>query len=139
MRAVLDIRTIQYMNLFERVTGVKPKDCFTYNTTIIFTVPHSMMNHALGRGNFNLNKLSNKINRRVRIIPHPSGIEDLERFIGSMVYPYKFKRIFFEDEELIILSMPRIKSVLIGRNKTRLKELSDAMKRFFGIKRVSIR
>jgi NusA-like KH domain protein len=139
MKAKLDIRTIQYMNLFEKTTGIKAKDCFNYNAIIIFMVPRVLISRAFGERRSNLNRLRMKMNRNVKIISNPSGIYDLEYFISAVISPNRFKKISLENDELTIFSLPRTKSVLIGRDKMRLKELSDILKRVFGIKRVVIR
>lgn len=139
MRAKLDIRTIQYMNLFEKTTGIKAKDCFSYNAIIIFTVPRVLISRAFGERRNNLNRLRTKMNRNVKIMVNPSGIYDLERFISTLISPNRFKKISLENDELTVFSLPRTKSVLIGRDKMRLKDLSDILKRVFGIKKVLIR
>ncbi|MCX6742355.1 MAG: hypothetical protein NTX24_04265 [Candidatus Pacearchaeota archaeon] len=142
MRSVMDIRTIQNLNLFEKITGAKARCCFNYNSAIVFVVPRHLLNQALGKNASNINRLYLKLNKRVRIIISPldnPSIGDIERFVKSIVYPYDFKNAIVENGELIIFSMPRTKAALIGRDKTRLKELTDIIDRFFGIKKIVIK
>jgi NusA-like KH domain protein len=142
MRSVMDIKAIQNLNLFEKITGAKARCCFNYNSTMIFVVPRHMLNQALGRNASNINRLSIGLNKRVRIITSPSDdqdIRDIERFVRSIVYPYDFKNAMIENDELVIFSLPRTKAALIGRDKTRLKELTEVVDCFFGIKKIVIK
>lgn len=139
IKAKLDLKTIQNLNLFEKITRIKAKYSFCYNATTIFVVPKSLINKAVGQGATNINKLKAALNKKVRIISCPSGINDLNSFIKAIVYPYEFKKIVVEGNELYIFSSPGNKAALIGRNKRRLMELSDIVEKFFGIKKVIIK
>lgn len=139
MKVKLDVRSIQYMNLFERITHVKAKYCFDYNTTIIFIVPRFLMNRALGERARNISRLEQNMHRKVRIIANPTSINDVGRFIKAIIFPYEFKKVVMENNEIYIFSLPRTKAAIIGRNKTRLEELSDILDKFFGIKKVIIK
>lgn len=142
MRSVMDIKTIQNLNLFERVTTTKARCCFSYNSMIMFVVPKHFLMHALGKNASNINRLYMRLNKRVRIIASPPenpSNENVEKFLRAIVYPYDFKNAVIENQELIIFSMPRTKAALIGRDKARLKELTDITEMFFGIKKITIK
>jgi len=145
MRATLDMKTIQNMNLFEKITGVKPRCCFDYNQTRFFVVPKFLVKKALGENARNLPRLY-VISKRVRIIadPEKKNQEEIEKFIKIVIFPHEFKRLDIvmnqnSDPEIQIYSMPKIKAALIGRNKQRLIEMSQAIEQFFNIKRVVIK
>lgn len=137
--AKLDIQKIQYMNLFEKIVGVKAKYCFTFDSTLIFTVPKALVTKAIGRNAENVNKLSAKLNRKVKIVATPQSKADLGNFVHVIIFPHKFKKLSLENHQLVVFAMPREKAALIGRNKKRLEELSDVLRRFFNIKRVIIK
>lgn len=139
LKARLDLKTIQLINLFEKITHVKAKYCFDYNATTIFVVPKTSLNRALGKNAENLNKLKAHLNKKIRVIISPSNIHDVENFIKAIVFPYEIKKVEIQDNELCIFSAPGNKAALIGRNKTRLIELSDIIEKFFGIKKVVIK
>ncbi len=139
MKVKLDVRSIQYMNLFERITHVKSKYCFDYDSTIIFVVPKFLMSRALGERARNITRLEENLHRKVRIIANPSGITDLERFVKAIIFPHEFKKIVVENNEIYIFSAPRTKAAIIGRNKARLAGLADILDKFFGIKKVTIK
>lgn len=145
MRATLDMKAIQNMNLFERVTGVKAKCCFDYNQTRFFVVPRFLIKKALGPNAMNIGRLEPQIARKIRIIAEPEKKEqdEIEQFVRAIIYPHEFKRIELVmidgEPELHVYSMPRAKAALIGRDKLRLQELSQAIEQFFHIKKVLIK
>lgn len=139
LKARLDLKTIQLINLFEKITHVKAKYCFNYNEITIFVVPKVFLNKALGRDAANLNKLKTHLNKKIRIIVSPTSTRDLENFIKAIVFPYEIKKVVLQNNELCIFSSPGNKAALIGRNKSRLSELSDIIEKFFGIKKIIIK
>ena len=145
MNTVLDMKTIQNMNLFERITGVKPRCCFDYNQTRFFVVPRFLIKKALGMNAKNLPRLS-VIAKRIRIIgePEKKNQEEIEQFVKAIIFPHEFKKIDIamdenSNPELQIYSMPRAKAALIGRDKQRLSEMSQIVEQFFNIKKVVIK
>ena len=135
----LDMKAIQNMNLFEKITGVKSRCCFMYNNTIIFVVPKHFMSKALGNNASNISNIGNRLNKKIRVIADPQGKHDLEGFVQAIIYPHDFKNIILENDGLIIFSLPRTKAALIGRNKSRIEELSNILEQFFGIKHILIK
>jgi NusA-like KH domain protein len=134
-----DIQKIQYMNIFEQITGVKAKTCFFYSNAVVFTVPRMLVNRAVGRDAMNIKRLMMRLNKKVKIIATPNSRADMEYFINSVVYPYKIQSLSFEDNILVIHANPRIKAMLIGKGKMKLHELAEVIERSFGIKDVVIR
>ncbi|UZE93962.1 MAG: hypothetical protein IB618_00070 [Candidatus Pacearchaeota archaeon] len=137
--AKLDIQKIQYMNVFEKVVGLKAKYCFNYDSIIIFAVPRKLVTKAIGRNAENVNRLMRRINRKVKIVAVPTSRADLEYFIKVLIFPHKFRKLLLQNNELIIFSALREKAALIGRGKRRLHELSDILEKFFSIKKVIIK
>ena len=88
-----------------------------------------------------LNRLERNINKRVKIIATPTGIRDLDNFVRSLIAPSKFKKLVMQDNELVIITgqKSREKANLIGKNKTKLKNLAALLEDFFGIKKVIVR
>ena len=138
MRAKLDIKTIQAINLFERVTRIKASYCFSYNDKLIFLIPYSDMKRIkLDHIRF----LNSKFNSRIKVIPSPceKNYSEIYRFVQALV-PYPFRGLILKDKELIF-SVPttRAKAVFFGKDKYRIKQLADILKKFFDIEKVSVR
>jgi len=139
MVKTLDMQLIRYANIFSKVTGIRSNHCFFYNNTIVFAVPRVLVVKAIGIDNNNLKRLSEIMQKKIKIVAIPKGREDIENFVSVITHPIKFKDIEIKDEEAIINASSQSKASLIGRGKIRLEEMENVLKQYFGIKKVMIR
>jgi transcription antitermination factor NusA-like protein len=133
----LDITSIQSMNLFNRITGIKAKFFFNYASSLIFIVDPFQLNQAMGERENNLRKLGITFKKRVKIVPEPTP-EKINRFVKILVSPVKFKSLSIENGEVIIKAGPQGKASLIGRNHANLDQLQDILRHYFKIRTVRI-
>jgi NusA-like KH domain protein len=139
MEITFDMKFMRYMNLFNRITKLHAKHCFSYNKTIFFVVPYSLISRAIGKDNINLRELSGVIGSKIRIIAEPRGIQDLNFFVSSMIQPAKFDEIKIENNEAILnVTGIENKALIIGRNKARILELKDLLNQYFKIKNIRV-
>lgn len=138
MARTLDMKFIRYLNLFDRVTKIRTQHCFDYNSAIIFLVPEKEIARAIGKNGKNIKKLSQILERKVRVITIPSGNGDIEKFIAAIVRPVKFKNIEIRDDVVVISAGMQSRAALIGRNKSRLNEMKKILEQYFGIKEVRV-
>lgn len=127
------------MNWLERLTGVKAKACFYYNSAIVFAVPKSLMTKAIGKDAANIKKLALKLKHKIKIVAVPTSRADLAGFIRSITFPHTIKNICLENNKLIIYTSQKSKALLIGKGKAKLRELAEILERFFEIKEIQIR
>jgi len=139
MVKILDMRLIRYVNMFNRVTRIRPNHCFIYNNSLVFAVPRKLVMRAIGRDKINLKKLNQITNKKIKIVAIPNGIEDIENFVSVIVYPTKFKAIEVKDDSVIINAGPQSKASLIGRGKLRLEEMQNILGQYFNIKKLRIK
>lgn len=137
MTTRLDITSIQSMNLFNRITGIKAKFFFNYSSSIVFIVDPLDLGAAIGERDNNLRKLGITFKKRVKILPEPTP-EKINRFVKLLVAPVKFKSLMIENEIVTIKAGPQGKASLIGRNHSNLDQLEDILKHYFKIKSVRI-
>ncbi len=131
--ATIDMQTIRYINLLDRVSKVRTSKCFVYNNAIIFAVPKSLISMAIGPNAVNIRALQEKLGKRIRIIGEAEGPEDMIRFVDDVVSPIRFKSLELTPEGVVITSgNTQVKASLLGRNKRRLEELSQIVKDTFG-------
>ena len=140
MPATIDMKLMRYLNLFEKVSGVRTKHCFVYNNNIVFAVPGNLVFKAIGKQGKNMKKIGEIFRKKIKVIAtqekeHPAQIE---KFIADIVSPVTFNKIEIKDNNLTINAGRQSKAALIGRNRQREKELSEILKNFFGIERVRI-
>ena len=128
------MQTMRYINLLDRVSGVRARKCFVYNGSIYFAVQSTMLPRALGQNGRNIRIISEQLDKRVRIIRDVSDdLSDIRRFIESIVSPIDFVSLEFKDGEYILTAGSRTRAAtLIGRNKTRLDELNKIVEEYFG-------
>lgn len=127
------MQDMRYLNLFWRVTNIKTIHCIKYNETIFFCVSKPLVKKAVGENASNVRKLSEIIGKRIKIIPHPRGIQEIELFVHNLISPGNFKSIEIKGEEAIITAGgTQNKAMLIGRDKRRLLEMQRIIKDFFG-------
>jgi len=70
----------------------------------------------------------------------PEDINDLERFLMSIIFPVKFKKIVLDEDNtrLTIMAGTQSKASLIGRDKIKLNLLKDILKEYFGLQKLRI-
>jgi len=120
---------IRYLNLFEKITRVSTKNCFSYNNIIIFGVPPAFISRAIGEGGRNIKKMSEILGRKIKVIPFPC--RNIYEFICKIIEPLRFKSLEMTEKEVIINAGRQSKAALIGRNKQRLEELNDIVKEYY--------
>jgi NusA-like KH domain protein len=131
--AIINMQTMRYINILDKVTNVKTSKCFIYNDTIFFAVPKQMVSKAIGPSALNVKKIQNGLGKKIRIIGEAEGVNEAERFISNIVAPVSFKNIEVKDGFLIInAGNVHNKASLMGRNKIRLDELGQIVKDTFG-------
>ena len=134
MVRVIDQQKMRYLNVFGRITRLRVSDCFMYNNRIVFAVPHSLLSMAIGENGNNLKKASEILLRRSKVVPLPKddSPKNINYFLSAIVHPVEFKNLEVVGDEIIITANGmENKAELMGRNKTRLRELQDIAKQYF--------
>ncbi|MCA9487581.1 MAG: hypothetical protein KC516_01315 [Nanoarchaeota archaeon] len=133
MVKTIDMQGMRYLNLFEKITGIRTRFFFNYNNMLVFVVPKPLIAKALGKDNSNLRRMSEIIKKRIRVIAQPRGIEDIKIFIQSIVNPLEFKDLEVKEDEIILTAGKQSKAALLGRDKRRLIEMKDIVGEFFNM------
>jgi len=128
----IDMKDMRYLNLFEKITHIRTRFCFSYNDTLIFCVPRPLISKAIGEGGKNIRKIHGIIRKRIRVIPSPEGIEDAKIFITNVVEPVQFKEMEIKEGAITINAGSQSKAALIGRNKRRFLEMQKIIRSYFG-------
>lgn len=126
------MQRMRYLNLFSKITRVNTTKCFTYNNTIFFCVPANLISRSIGKDASNIRKLGGILNKKIKVIAAPSGIEDVKKFFQDIVEPVTYKEVSVGDDFISVSASTQSKAALIGRNKRRLLEMQRIMKDFFG-------
>lgn len=132
MNSTIYMEDLRNLNLFQKITQIRTRFCFTYNNQIFFCVPKKLVTRAIGREGINVKRINQILKKRIRIVAGPEGLTDAEEFLRAVVSPIEFKSIEITPMELILNAGSHNKAALIGREKRRLIELQKIVKDFFG-------
>lgn len=131
--SIIDMKLMRYINLLDRVSGVKTRKCFVYNNIIVFAVPRMMIPQSLGPNAVNIRRIQEQLGMRVKIVGEPNGVGDAQEFVREIVSPVKFKSLEVKDGFFVLNAGSGSKASLIGRNKRRFEELRQVLMDNFGI------
>lgn len=129
----INMQTMRYINLLDKVSRVKTTKCFDYNNSIVFAVPSKLVGQALGPNAGNLRYIQEQIGKRVKIVRQPDGVQDAKDFIEEIVSPVGFKGVEIIDGEIVLNAGSQSKAALIGRNRRRYEELNQIVKDVFNL------
>lgn len=139
MKGKFNIRDIQNINFFEKITKIKVRSSFSYNNMIVFVIPRQSLRKFPKE---KLNYIINQIGKfKIIAFPKDNSEREIDDFFSNLIYPLAYKNIEIDktNQELNIYATPKAKPLLIGREKVRIKELSNIAEMFFNIPKVNIR
>jgi NusA-like KH domain protein len=132
MNKVIGMQEIRYLNLFEKMTHIRPVAFFNYNSNFVFVVPRAMVSKAVGEEGRNVKKVSEILGKRVKVVAKISGDNEISDFIADIIQPVGFNELQVQGDEVIISAGKQAKSALIGRDRRRLIELQKICKEYLG-------
>lgn len=126
----LDKELIQYVTLFENVTGAKVDDCFYYNNDkLLFIVKEGQVKRAIGDKGKNVIKLADMMKKKIKIV---EGSSDPIQFVRSFISPIRADDIVLE-EGIITITVEGVqeKGLLIGRGGQNLRSMEKVVQKYF--------
>ncbi len=135
-KIVYDMALMQIMNLFEKITHAKLKDCFIENEQLFFVVQELELGKALGNHAINVKKLQETLNRKIKIVEFNS---DVIQFVKNVLYPLRTANIEQQDDVLTITPADvKTRGYIIGPKAQYLRSLEEKVKRYFPIKEIKV-
>ena len=123
-----DQRIIGFINLFERVTRAKVKDCLEENNSLTFLVQPREISKAIGKKGENIRKVSKIMNKEIKILEYNP---DPKKFLSNLFYPLRLK-IEISNEKIIIKTKNnKEKGLVFGREKSKFKRIQALFKKYF--------
>ncbi len=134
-RIKLDSQILGLISLFESISGAKVKDCIN-DDKIIFVIEENDMGKAIGKAGSNIKNLEFKLKKKVKLVEHKHKVED---FIRSFLHPLEVLDIK-EDNGIVTIHGrdSQIRSMIIGRERSSLKNLLDITKRYYNINEIKV-
>lgn len=136
VNAVYDLALIQHMNLFEKISHSKLKDCIVSENLIVFIVEPNEMAKAIGKHGSTVKTLENVFKKKIKIVEFS---KEAKSFIKNLVTPLRIADVF-EEEGIFTIIPPDVKTrgLLIGRNASILRSNEAIIKRHFKIKELRV-
>jgi NusA-like KH domain protein len=132
-----DNDTISLIQLFERTSTAKVKDCFTDSLNqLTFIIEQGDIAKAVGKNAATVLKIQDMLKRKFRVIEYDT---DIRKFIANTVRPNKLERID-ESDGVYTIYAPDYASrgYLIGKNASFLRNTEAVVKRYFDIKEIKV-
>ena len=126
----LDKELIQYVALFENVTGTSVNDCFYYSEDkLLFIVKEGQVRKAIGDKGKNVIKLAEMMKKKIKIV---EGHSDPIQFVRSFISPIKAEDIVL-DEGIVTITVEGVqeKGLLIGRGGQNLRGMEKVVQKYF--------
>ncbi len=132
---------MQYITLFENLTGARVLDCVVSegSNRVVLVVKRGDMSIAIGRKGFNVKKFSSMVGKDVEVIEHA---DDPKEFITKLISPARVQGIRIvegEDKRTAYVSVhPRDRGIAIGRDGATIQKVKLLSKRHHRIDNVVI-
>ena len=127
---------MQYISIFESLTGAKVKDCIINDDRILFIVRENEMGKAIGKHGSNIKRIEGMLNKNIKLAEFSS---DIAQFIQNLMYPLTAKEIK-EENGIVSVYCPdtKTKGMLIGRDRHNINSIADVVKRYFKITEIKV-
>ncbi|GEM_PF-399776 len=135
-KIVYDIQLIKIMSLFESITHVELKDCIKEDGNFVFIVNSNDIGKAVGARAKNVRALETALRARIKIVEFNT---DPVSFIKNLIYPLQTADVQSVDGAIVMTAPDgKTRSMLIGRNATRLRSFEAIVQRYFQIKELRV-
>ena len=125
-----DMQSIGLINIFEKNTGAKVKDCFNEGDILVFVVHPKELRKALEKGGEKIRRLMAVTKKRIRVIEFN---ENIEQFALNLLYPLRPETEFKDGILLIHGKDAQEKGKIFGREKTNFKRIQGIIHKYFKV------
>lgn len=137
----LGTNEIQYIAIFESITGATAKDCLidVDNGRITFVVKEGHAGAAIGKGGTKIKHVRNVVGKNIEVIEYS---KIAEKFISNILMPVVPKNIRINDSDTkkvaIITITDKDKGIAIGKNGKNIDKIKTLVKRHYEIDGIKI-
>jgi transcription termination/antitermination protein NusA len=133
-KRAFDLASMQTIMLFEKVTGSRVKDYLPdYG---MFVIEQGQMGLAIGKGAANIKRMEHLLKKKLVLVEFN---DDVTLFAKNLVYPAEVSDIKEENGVVVIHGKDmKSKGMIFGREKSRLSQIKEIIKRHFTIDDVKV-
>jgi len=125
---------IQFINLFEKLTGAKARDMVEEENAICFLVNKEDMGLAIGKKGVNIEKVRNTLNKKIYIIEYS---EDYGQFVRNIFQPAEIKEVRISQsgkgKNVVLKTSRKSKGTIIGPKGEKIKLARKLLERYFNL------
>jgi len=130
---------IQFLNLFEKLTGAKATDMVQTEETICFLVQKEDMGLAIGKKGSNIEKVRSKFGKNIQVIEYS---EDYAQFVKNMFQSAEIREVRISEagkgKNLVVKTSRRDKKNIIGVRGEKIKIARILLDRYLNLKDIII-
>ena len=132
-----DQNLMRYLNAFEQVTKIRPKDCLVLENSLLFLVDKGTARIAIGRQGAGVKALNYALKKTVKIIEWSDSVEGL---VKSYLFPTRAQSVSLVDNNVeIAFKFAMQRRYLLSDRQARLRELLTVLQYFFpNVKEVKV-
>ncbi len=140
MEIKLSNEKLRYIALFEKLTGVTPKDCVETEKSdrLTYVVDEKDMGKAIGENGRNIQKVRNKLEKNVHVVQYSN---DPKKFLENIFSPVEIENIEFDEENGQKTALVEVKDSekgrAVGRNGWNIERARRLSNRHHGMADVS--
>jgi len=124
-----DLNLMNYMNLFEKIAKIRPKDCFATEEIMFFFVTRGFAKTAIGKQGVNIRQLESALNKKVKVVEYASEPENLAKNYLFAMRPLYVKKAGGGLE--IKFKFARQRRYLLDNQQARLHELLALLQHYW--------
>lgn len=138
MKVIYNEKLITYMSLFDKVTNASLKDCIIdSNENPVFIVQPTQISRAIGKGGSNVKRLSQMLNRKIKIVEFNP---EITQFVRNLVAPIGVKQVDDNNGVITIYGNDtKERGIMIGRESQNIRMIEGIVKRYFKIEKIMVR
>ena len=137
-KTVISSDTLRYIQIFEKVTRVRAKDCFEENNLMFYVVDKGNLGQAIGKESHRLRKLEEILKKKVKIVE----FDQKEKFIKNLFKPFVLTSLEIRDEtrgNVAYVSVePKDKGKAIGEKGKNLHLIKKFANKYYKIENVIV-
>jgi len=131
-KQVFDTETLGIIKHFENLTHVKVRDFYDHNDRLWFIIETGGLMRALGKDGANVKKLSEQLNRRIKVSEYN---RDVKLFIRNLIHPLKVSRTEMDDPDEGFITLydddVKTKGLIIGAKAQNLRFYERVVQKYF--------
>ncbi len=129
MNKKYNIELLGFINIFEKNTKTKVKDCFLQDESLVFLVDSLEVGKSIGKNGNNIKNISRLLKKKIRVI---GFYNDAVVFIKNIL---NIKAEVRKEDNLVIIKCDNTqdRAQIIGRDMKNLRNLKDTVKRYFDV------